>query len=532
LSGGALSGGSLVDGSVVGGAAAGRAALRAGVLRLVLRCCPAPWTDGERAVLVRHRAVLAAGAGELAHADRDALLDLLASLAPHLTPVAALDVAVRLRAAPPAPAGARTTLTVLRACGAVLTRADLERALADAALGADPWRGEVRVLRTAFGAPSSTVESRELLAALIETWPSTGALDRPALLDRMTALQPLDAPQWTIGEEAARSGPAPRVPHDGDLDQPRSAALRDRLLAMLDDPRPGTTQRRRAAEALRTWPEPDIQRRLLQVYLHRDAGLPSTRELAHALVPADLATTRAVELTFHLPPAELAPLIPALLRIREDGDPELRQAADRALRRLPRETVEGLLADRVEPVLMPAPADLGLPDGLLERPTPPVPVRPASRQDLLRLARDGDAGQIRFALAGLAGPAGGDADLAALLEDLLRHPDPKVRLHAHRVSRQALDRPTYLRHSELLLADPRPDIVRSAIRAVGGARWTPAIGAVVGLLLHPEPSVRRAAAAALTRFGPAAAPALTKAAARARPDRRAVYTAVLATLDT
>jgi hypothetical protein len=72
--------------------------------------------------------------------------------------------------------------------------------------------------------------------------------------------------------------------------------------------------------------------------------------------------------------------------------------------------------------------------------------------------------------------------------------------------------------------------VRAAVRAVSGAAWTPAISAVVGLLLHADPTVRRTAEAGLTRFGPAAAPALTKAAGRARPDRRGVYATVLDTI--
>ncbi|MFF5228917.1 hypothetical protein [Dactylosporangium sp. NPDC000521] len=587
--------------------------LRPSVLRLVVRCCPAPWTPEERIALGRARSTVVTGVGELSHADRDALLAVLEDLAPHLTPAAALDVASRLRAAPAAPAGLRSTLPVLRRCGAVLTRRDVERALADAALGADPWQAEVRVLREAFGLPgqdetfgvpgrdeaprdafgapgrdeargdvrvpreapagsvpspgSSTVESRERLAALIEAWPAAAVEDRPALLDRMAALQPIGAPLWTLGEEAARPDPAPRTPHDGDLDQPRSAAVRDRLLDMLDHPRPGTTQRRRAAEALRTWPEPAIQRRLLQVYLHRGADLPATHTLARALTPADFAPdaplehealeratatrdaleaagydraraeragarqaahvrlARAVRLTRHLTPAELAPLLPALLRLREPATPDIRQVVDRELRRLPPETVAGLLGEPVRPLLLPEPAEPRLPAGLLDRPS--ATVRPPTRDDLLRLACDGDATRVRVALAALAGTGDGTG-LAGLLDDLLRHPEAKVRLHAHRVSRQLLDRPTYLRHSEVLLADPQPDIVRVAIRAVSSAGWTPAIGAVVGLLLHPDPAVRRTAEAGLTRYGPAAAPALTKAAARARPDRRAAYAKVLA----
>ncbi|MEV4139141.1 HEAT repeat domain-containing protein [Dactylosporangium sp. NPDC049742] len=520
--------------------------LRPSVLRLIARCCPAPWTPEERIAFGRARSTVVTGVAELPPAARDALLAVLEDLAPHLTPAAALDVASRLRAAPPAPAGLRSTLAALRRCGAVLTRRDVERALADAALGADPWQAETRVLREAFGfrpsagdacdATPSTADSREHLAALIEAWPTTAAGERPALLDRMVALQPIDAPLWTLGEEAGRPDTAPRTPHDGDLDQPRSAALRDRLLTMLDHPQPGTTQRSRAAEALRSWPEPAIQRRLLQVYLQRDTDLSPTPALARALTPGDLAADapvprlhRAMRLTLWLVPEDLPPLVPALLRLRDHPDPSVVAAAGTALHRLPLSTATTLLGEPVRPLLLADPEAPRLPDGLLDRPS--ATVRPPTRDELLHLARDGDATRIRVALAGLA-ETGDGTGLAELLGDLLRHPEAKVRLHAHRVSRQLLDRPTYLRHSEVLLADPQPDIVRAAVRAVSGAAWTPAIGAVVGLLLHPDPTVRRTAEAGLTRFGPAAAPALTKAAARARPDRRAAYTKILTAVTT
>ncbi|MEV4516222.1 HEAT repeat domain-containing protein [Dactylosporangium sp. NPDC049525] len=653
-------------------------AIRPPVLRLVLRCCPAPWTDAERAAFTRSWQALVTGVGELSHSDRDGLLAVLEDLAPHLTGAAAFDVTSALRRVRPTPAGRRSPLTVLRRCGAVLTRADVERALADAALGADPWQGEVRVLREAFAVPApprppaaspgssaaspgssaalpgslaalpglsaaspgspaasprspaavssgssagvspgpsaagparspaaaARTGSREQLAALIEAWPDTPPGERPALLDRMVALQPIDAPQWTIGEEADRHDPAPRAPHDGDLDQPRSAAQRDRLLEMFEHPAPGTTQRRQAAEALRDWPEPDIRRRLLTAHLRGDATVPPTAALARDLTPADLTAAafpaavlaadaptaaalsaadlaaaafpaavftddtsthgastdaalsdgalpaavstgdegggdrsgdamliRAIRLAGHLLSADLPPLVLALRRLREHANPAIRTAADEVLRRLPVHVRAAVIGAPLEPLLVRAPVEPRLPAGLLERPVPPAGARPPTRQDLLDRARDGDAAQIRVALASLAETTGdGDTDVADLLEHLLRHPEPKVRLHAHRVSRQLLDRPVYLRHSEILLADPQPDIVRSAIRAVSGGAWTPAIGAVVGLLLHPDPTVRRTAEAGLARFGPVAAPAVTKAAGRARPDRRGVYTTVLAGL--
>jgi HEAT repeat protein len=116
----------------------------------------------------------------------------------------------------------------------------------------------------------------------------------------------------------------------------------------------------------------------------------------------------------------------------------------------------------------------------------------------------------------------------ALVEELLRHPRTGVRLHAHRASRALSDRDTHTRLTVLLLSDPLPDVVRMAVRTLGRARWEPALPELVRLLDHAKPVVGRAARDALVGFGGAAVPVLRRAAARARPDRRSLYTDVLA----
>lgn len=110
---------------------------------------------------------------------------------------------------------------------------------------------------------------------------------------------------------------------------------------------------------------------------------------------------------------------------------------------------------------------------------------------------------------------------------MLTHPRAKVRLSAHRTSRTVLDRPTHLGHTELLLDDPRPDVVRMAVHTLCRAGWQPAAPAVTGLLGHPHAVVREAAAEGLVTLAGAAVPALRNAAAHARPDRRSRYTDVL-----
>lgn len=167
--------------------------------------------------------------------------------------------------------------------------------------------------------------------------------------------------------------------------------------------------------------------------------------------------------------------------------------------------------------------------------TPPTPSGTSplqSRQELLDLARTGDPAAVHQALKQLAerhtGPsADQDPGLRDLIGELLRHPKPKVRLHAHRTSRAVLDRQSYLHHTSLLLTDPQPDLVRTAIRILCHATWTPAIPAVTEMLEHPHPTVRRTATEGLIAMGRPAIPALRHAATHTRPDKRPLYTEVL-----
>ncbi|UPT46875.1 MULTISPECIES: HEAT repeat domain-containing protein [Streptomyces] len=67
-----------------------------------------------------------------------------------------------------------------------------------------------------------------------------------------------------------------------------------------------------------------------------------------------------------------------------------------------------------------------------------------------------------------------------------------------------------------------------AARTLGRAGWEPALPDLVRLLDHAKPVVRKAARDALVGFGGAAVPVLRRTAAHARPDRRPLYTDVLA----
>ncbi|WP_327417295.1 HEAT repeat domain-containing protein [Streptomyces sp. NBC_01233] len=605
-------------------------ASRGRVLRLTLRLCPAPWTTEELTAFSRSTTVLLDALTEAATADRPDLIAVLEAVAPTLSAAERPAVAEAVRALPPVPAGHRSTLPLLRSLDVVLVRADLERTLASARLDADPRQAETAVLRDAFAAPPATPakaggwrtalvaaartpdaledfrrlslhplhplpslphddipDSRDRLTALIDVYASAGPEVRAALIDWMTDIQPLDAPPWTLAETTRAAAPRPRTVHVDDLDQPRSNALRERLLAMLQASAPD--RRHAAALALLEWPEPEAAVPVLRAFLRGRVDVPVSAGLARSLsaigeseLRADgILHDRVALVAVRLDPWDLEPLVPLLLEWWEHDPPSSNSAAGRALLRFPADALAECLADRLDAgawgfldllsgrSLLRTPAltrtrrrlraegrdDLAdgllLVEGPLRRPdsaeqdaaalaalrdrTPPTPSGTSplqSRQELLDLARTGDPAAVHQALKQLAerhtGPsADQDPGLRDLIGELLRHPKPKVRLHAHRTSRAVLDRQSYLHHTSLLLTDPQPDLVRTAIRILCHATWTPAIPAVTEMLEHPHPTVRRTATEGLIAMGRPAIPALRHAATHTRPDKRPLYTEVL-----
>ncbi|WP_328860223.1 HEAT repeat domain-containing protein [Streptomyces sp. NBC_00306] len=598
-----------------------RPAVRGRILRLTLSLCPAPWTPVELAAFARSADIVLDQLTHASDADRAGLLAVLDAVAPELPAVKRPVVAAAVRALPPAPGAGRVTLALLRRCGAVLVRGDLDSALAAARLGGDPWEAETAVLREAFAVPPPTEQaanpawpaaldaavqtsdaleefrrsphapgSRELLAALIGAHAGAVPEVRAALVDRMTELQPLGAPPWTIAESAAAPAPDARTVHGDDLDQPRSAALRRRLLALLDAPE--ADRRDAAARALVDWPEPGVRLDVLRAYLRGRVTVPPGPGSLRALDAAELSAEgilpdRAVALALLLDPDDPTALLPLLLGWWEHGPAAIRPQAARALRRVPADVLAGHLDDRLaagawgyldllagRPLLR-TPAltrldarlraegradladELRLVDGplrgpdaphddaaalaaLRERPATARPRRPAARTELPALAHTGSPDEIRRALLRLIeeqeGPgsvehtgraAEEDRGLREVIGALLEHPRTKVRLQAYRTSRAVFDRETHLGHVSVLLHDPQPDVRRMAVRAVCHARWTPAIPVVTGLLEHPHPVVRTAAADGLALWGTPAASALRHALDHARPDKRSVYRDVL-----
>ncbi|MFD9600552.1 HEAT repeat domain-containing protein [Streptomyces sp. NPDC059970] len=603
--------------------AGSRPAARDTLVRFALRICPAPRTAGELTAFARSARVLLDALVDARDEDRHDLIAVLEAVAPMLTAAGRPAVAAAVRALRPAPTTpVRSTLTLLRRLGAVLVRADLDQALASARLGADPWQAQAAVLKEAFAAPETTAApmpaetrawraalddavrapddleefrrqddgrlgSRDRLTALIEVHHGADPEVQAALLDWMTLLQPLDAPPWTITETAQAPTPLPRHVHIDDLDQPRSAALRERLFDMLGSTHAG--RRETAALALVKWPEPEARLPILRAYLRGHIDIPIGVDLARALRTLDETELRGEDILHDrvalaaskLSPWTLGPLVPLLLDWWEHAPPADGPAVGDVLRNYPADALARTLGDRLDagawgfldllldrrllrtpaltrtcrrlraegrddmadrlllvegPLRGPdaAQQDAAALAALRDRPpaAPGVAAHRPSRQELLDLARTGTPEQICRALTELAGAHSGpdtdrDPGLRDLIGELLNHPRAKVRLRAHRTSRTMLDRGTYLSHTMLLLDDPRPELARTAIRTLCHAGWEPAIPAVTGLLAHPHPVVRRTAAEGLIGMSEAAIPALRQAAAHARPDRRSLYTDVL-----
>ncbi|WP_143663952.1 HEAT repeat domain-containing protein, partial [Streptomyces sp. rh34] len=430
------------------------------------------------------------------------LIEALHAVAPHLSAVQRFSVVEGLRTlSPGAPDGrprrgtAASALTLLRQLGAVLVRADLDRALDAAHLGADPWSAAPAVLREAFGvradaavveesaswraelteavrtpdalarfrgrdvaagarprratgaegarrAPAAT-ESRELLPALVEAYPKAAPDVRGRLVDWMTELQPIDAPAWIIaGTRAAdtASGASSRPMRADDLDQPRSAAQRTRLLAMLDAERP--ERRTAAARALLDWPEPGVSRAVLRAYLRgRVDVLPATATLdllAHPDDPAgahpdahpgegDGRHPAVVELTSRgvlperalcwaarLPEDDLPLLVPLIVGWWEHGSPAVHEAARTTLHGVPADVLAHVLAPRVEA------GDLGLLDLLTGVRLLRTPALTRAERRLRTEGRDALADALVLVDGPLRAPGAEHEDAAAL--DALRTP--------------------------------------------------------------------------------------------------------------
>ncbi len=236
--------------------------------------------------------------------QRGQALALLLELLSNCSALARARIAAGVRTLPRAPSlHGPDPLELLRRCQAVITREDLEAAIARAERTADPAARIQRALRAAFGragaAGSVDAEERAALVAALQRqdagaiaalragWRSgsrdtvqlligqmhragEGGGGRGALLDWLEALQPIDAAPWTRCEDArARRVERVRARAKAEASrsgQGRSLARRGQLLAQLGEA--DEERRARAAKTLLSWPELEGHDGVLDACLH------------------------------------------------------------------------------------------------------------------------------------------------------------------------------------------------------------------------------------------------------------------------
>lgn len=142
--------------------------------------------------------------------------------------------------------------------------------------------------------------------------------------------------------------------HIDDLDQPRSAALRERLLDMLGST--AADRKETAALALAKWPEAEARLPVLRAYLRGHIDIPIGGDLARALRTLgeaelrgdDILHDRVARAASKLDPWALEPLVPLLLEWWEHAPPAAGPAVGEALRTYPADALARTLGDRLE----------------------------------------------------------------------------------------------------------------------------------------------------------------------------------------
>ncbi|KAB2373088.1 HEAT repeat domain-containing protein [Actinomadura montaniterrae] len=497
-------------------------------LHLAARMCAPPRTLLELELFARSAALVveALVTDEARHGSP--LLAIAKEAVPRLGAGERFQVAERVRALPPS----TVSITLLGLCGAVVTRDDLERALAAARQDPDPAAREEAVLRGAFAqdaadpatAMHETIRdaarepeelrrlrdglrdgpSREVLDALIRAFPDAPGDARPLLLDWMEAVQPLGAPPWTLAESRGES--EARTPRTDDLDQPPSVAQRRRLMAMLDAG--PAEQRAKAARALLARPEPEGRLAVLRAFLDGRAGLTATWELARVLLEASEVPDgdRFVQLAGHLYGGDLDRFVPALVSRWEEGDAD----ADRVLRQASADAVAAEIAER------PAGDAWGLLDLVAGRRLTRTAALDRARRRLREEGRDDLAERLVLVDGPLRAPGAAGRDAAALAAMREHEPPAASEPSSAILFRQARSGGAReVRRALALLADRRADGLEDLLAELIGHRETKVrlhahrvsrrvlgraayLDQTVRLLDDPEPDVVRSAIGTLS----------------------------------
>jgi len=507
-------------------------------------------------------------------ADRSAHRRLLRALLPALDDAARWELSERWRSLPAEPdPDAADTLALLRACGRIVTRADVDALLACASRAAAPADVAsavvARGLDVALPTPPEALVTRvhdallagdlaaalapgddeplAVIAALARELPWLDAPRRAEALDGVLSLRPLDLGDW-------RGGPTRAVP-------PR----RERAPKGISHAYTAPPQRPDAARAMRDGarvvePLPWVVPLWIGAATDGPAWLAALADAAaDAAGRNDLAALGNVRARLHRLGQAIGhgearlrvwrPLVDALVAVWNVAPPALRDEARDLLRRCPEATLASLLAPAVGAgshgllaLLRAVPADApiaalvaratkagyvgptpAIVDGVLEgsgapAPTPvTVTVATLPPREVLDDLERRDPEVVRRALKELARE--GAAAVRPYLDRALADPRPRVSDLAARMLRTQGTRAEHLALARERLHDRRVTVRVSAIRSLANARDAAALPALVALLLAPENAVRNAARAAIGLYGEAALRCIDEVARRERPDR-------------
>ena len=459
-----------------------------------------------------------------------------------------------LRALPPSPGlGGLRRFRLLGCLGAVRTRVDLDRCLGETRLGPDHARDSAALLAEVLSIPAATRDEPPALTELREhsrRWFALPEDRRAAWLTDALAGRPLDLPLAPPLPDPARPRFQPASQRDlADLcatlqhgDEQTRARAATRLLAWPDAAPAwpqvlaaylagridlGADQQALVAPLLTRWPaDPGATARALILLprcpLHRQRTFVATWVAAWLAGDAAAATPlRAVGEELLLPPvwaaAEAGEFRPARL-LRPGRSLALRSLITFIGERSP-DDVAHLVAEAPEP---PPASDADDPDDPIAGRGPDELVALIDEPGVAR----GLAVRAVHALAGHG--ERGVAPLARLVVD----PRPPVRSAALRALKTAAGPATTLDATARALAmETRVDVMLSLMKSLGHGRHEPALPALLERLEHREPKIREGARQAILGWGPDVAPALRRAARRARPDHRPAYESLIAALE-
>jgi HEAT repeat protein len=507
-------------------------------------------------------------------ADRSAHRRLLRALLPALDDVARWELAERWRALPAEPdRDAADTLALLRACGRIVTRADVDALLACASR--TPAPADVasavlsRALDVALPTPAEALVTRvhdallagdlaaaltlgddeplAVVAAVVRELPWLDAARRAEALDGVLSLRPLDLSDWRGGPTRAVA-PRRERPSKGVADAYDTPARRpDAVRAMRDGAR---------LVELHPWVVPlwiggATDGPAWLAALADDAADAAARNDLAALGHVRAHLLRLGQAIGHGETRLRVwrPLVDALVAVWTVAPPALGGEAHDLLRRCPEAMLASLLAPAVAAgsygllaLLRAVPADApiaalvarasragyvgptpAIVDGVLEGSEAPAPtpvtvtVAVLPPREVLDDLERRDPELVRRALKELARE--GAVAVRPYLDRALADPRPRVSDLAARMLRTQGTRAEHLALARERLHDRRVTVRVSAIRSLANARDAAALPALVALLLAPENAVRNAARAGLGHYGEAALRCIDEVARRERPDR-------------